>query len=83
YLSNMQTFHNRKSLAKSFSWSNLKKYDRPSVQRLLFYISLLQSKANEQKVENSELNEALKEYMKINIEKLKNDLKITFPKINH
>ncbi|MGB3094586.1 MAG: hypothetical protein WBB49_01710, partial [Microgenomates group bacterium] len=60
-----------------------KKYDRPSVQRLLFYISLLQSQTNEQKVENSELNEALKEYMKINIEKLKNDLKITFPKINH
>lgn len=79
--SNILTFHNRRSQAKSFSWNSLKKYDLPSVKRLLFLIDLLQQQAEKNKVENVELKAVLKEYLKINIKKLAAELQITFPKI--
>lgn len=79
--SNMQTFHKRRSQAKSFSWNSLKNYDKKSVKRLLFLVSLLHKETKKQEVEDGELKEILKEYSKINVDKLTNELKITFPKL--
>lgn len=63
YLSNMQTFQNRRSLAKSFSWNKLKTYDKDSVKRLLFLVDLLKEQLSKGKIQDQNLKEVLKEYL--------------------
>ena len=63
YLSNMLTFQNRRSQAKSFSWNKLKTYDKNSVKRLLFLVDLLKDQLSKGKILNQDLKEALKEYL--------------------
>lgn len=63
YLSNLQTFQNRKSQAKSFSWNKLKDYDQESVKRLLFLVDLLKEQLSRGKIQDQNLKEALKEYV--------------------
>ena len=63
YLSNMQTFQNRKAQAKTFSWNKLKTYDKDSVKRLLFLVDLLKEQLPKGKIQNPDLKEVLKEYL--------------------
>lgn len=81
YLSNIQTFENRKSKIKSFSWSKLKDYDRKSVTRLLFLINLLQTEAKKQKVNEVKFKATLKEYLNVDVNGWKKSLNISFPQI--
>ncbi len=63
YLSNMQTFKNRRSQAKSFSWNKLKTYDKESVKRLIFLVNLMKEQLSKGKIQDQNLKDALKEYL--------------------
>lgn len=63
YLSNMRTFQNRRSQAKSFSWNKLKTYDKDSVKRLIFLVDLLKEQLPKGKIQDQNLKEAFKEYL--------------------
>ncbi len=63
YISNMKTFQNRRSQAKSFSWKKLKTYDKDSVKRLLFLVDLLTQQLSKGKLQDQNLKEALREYL--------------------
>lgn len=79
FLSNMQTFQNRKKYSKSFSWAKLKAYDKLAVTRLLFYVDLLQKRLKTVKPLDQNLKDAMEEYKNVDVAKLAKSLSITFP----
>lgn len=81
FLSNMQTFQNRKKYSKSFSWAKLKTYDKLAVTRLLFYVDLLQKQLKTVKPLDQNLKNAMEEYKNVDVAKLAKSLSITFPEL--